>query len=72
MVDSLLYAKIPPYLKRSINRAYLENVTYEQIFTLSERLFELRGLKTDGELPIPTMTTTTTTLSKETNSTTKC
>ena len=29
MIDSLLYAKLPPHLKRSLNLAYLENGTYD-------------------------------------------
>ena len=31
MIDSLLYAKLPPHLKRSLNLAYLENGTCDQI-----------------------------------------
>ena len=31
MIDSLRYAKLPPHLKRSLNLAYLENGTYDQI-----------------------------------------
>ena len=31
MIDSLLHEKFPPYLKRSLNLAYLENGTYNQI-----------------------------------------
>ena len=31
MIDSLLYAKLPPHLKRSLNLAHLENGTYDQI-----------------------------------------
>ena len=31
MIDNLLYAKLPPHLKRSLNLAYLENGTYDQI-----------------------------------------
>ena len=33
MIESLLYAKMPPHLKLSINQAYLENGTYEQSLT---------------------------------------
>ena len=29
MIDSLLYAKLPPKLKRSVNFAKLENASYE-------------------------------------------
>ena len=56
MIDSLLYAKLPPHLKRSLNLAYLENGTYEQIVAHLERELELSGLENDGELTIPTMT----------------
>ena len=56
MIDSLLYAKLPPHLKRSLNLAYLENGTYDRIVAHLERELELSGLKNDGELTIPTMT----------------
>ena len=56
MIDSLLYAKVPPHLKRSLNLAYLENGTYDQIVAHLERELELSGLENDGELTIPTMT----------------
>ena len=56
MIDSLLYAKLPPHLKRSFNLAYLENGTYDQIVAHLERELELSGLENDGELTIPTMT----------------
>ena len=57
MIDSLLYAKLPPHLKRSLNLAHLENGTYDQIVAHLERELELSGLENDGELPMPTMTT---------------
>ena len=56
MIDSLLYAKLPPHLKRSLNIAYLENGTYDQIVAHLVRELELGGLENDGELTIPTMT----------------
>ena len=56
MIDSLLYAKLPPHLKRSLNLAYLKNGTYDQIVAHLERELELSGLEIDGELTIPTMT----------------
>ena len=56
MIDSLLYPKLPPHLKRSLNVAYLENGTYDQIVAHLERELELSGLENDGELTIPTMT----------------
>ena len=56
MIDSLLYAKLPPHLKRSLNLAYLENGTYDQIVAHLQKELELSGLENDGELTIPTMT----------------
>ena len=56
MIDSLLYAKLPPHLKQSLNLAYLENGTYDQIFAHLERELELSDLANDGELTTPTMT----------------
>ena len=58
MIDSFLCAKIPPHLDRSINLAYLENVTCDQIVAHLEKEVELSGIEFDGELPIPTMTIT--------------
>ena len=45
MINSLLYAKLPPHLKRSINTAYLENGTYDEIVQHLERELELNGLE---------------------------
>ena len=56
MIDNLLYAKLPPHLKRSLNLAYLENGTYDQVVAHLQRELELSGLKNDGELTLPTMT----------------
>ena len=56
MIDSLLYAKLPPHLKQLLNLANLENGTYDQIVAHLERELELSGLEDDGELTIPTMT----------------
>ena len=56
MIDSLLYGKLPPHWKRSLNLAYLENGTYDQIVAHLERELEPSGLESDGELTIPTIT----------------
>ena len=56
MIDSLLYAKLPPHLTRSLNVAYLENGTYDQIVAHLGRELEFRRLEDDRELTIPTMT----------------
>ena len=57
MIDSLLYAKLPPKLKRSVNMARPENATYEEIVTPLERELELNGLEEGDNLPVPTMST---------------
>ena len=57
MIDSLLYAKLPPHLTRSLNLAYLENGTYGQIFAhLGGKELELNASENDGGLTIPTLT----------------
>ena len=61
MIDSLLYAKLPPKLKRSVNMARLENATYEEIVTHLERELELNGLEEGDDIPVPTMSTAPTT-----------
>ena len=57
MIDSLLYAKLPPKLKRSVNMTRLENATYEEIVTHLERELELNGLEEGDDIPVPTMST---------------
>ena len=57
MIDSLLYAKLPPKLKRSVNMARLENATYEEIVTHLERELELNGLEEGDDIPVATMST---------------
>ena len=58
MIENLLYAKMPPYLKKSINQAYLENGTYDQIVKHLEREMELNGLEADDPLVKTQMTAT--------------
>ena len=58
MIENLLYAKMPPHLKKSINQAYLENGTYDQIVKLLEREMELNGLEADEPLVKTQMTAT--------------
>ena len=62
----MVYAKLYPHFKRSINVAYLENGRYDQIVALVERQLEWRGLEADGKLPIATNATTTTTMNRQT------
>ena len=58
MIENLLYAKMPPHLKKSINQAYLENGTYSQIVKHLEREMELNGLESDESLVKTQMTAT--------------
>ena len=52
IIEQFIYAKMPPDLKKSINRAHLENGTYEQIVTHLERELELNGLEAPDEQQI--------------------
>ena len=61
MIDSLLYAKLPPKLKRSVNMARLENGSYVEIVAHLERELELNALEESDDLPMATMTSSTTT-----------
>ena len=56
MIENLLYAKMPPHLKKSIN--HLENGSYDQIVKHLEREMELNGLEADEAL-VKTQTTVT-------------
>ena len=56
MIDSLLYVKLPPKLKRSVNMARLEEGSYEEIVAQLERELELNALEETDDLPIATMT----------------
>ena len=59
MIDSLLYAKLPPKLKRSVNMARLENGSYDEIDAHLERELELNALEESDDLPMATMTSST-------------
>ena len=56
MIDSLLYAKLPPKLKRSVNMARLEKGSYDEIVAHLERELELNALEESDDLPMATMT----------------
>ena len=55
IIEQLIYAKMPPHLKKSINQAHLENGSYEQVVTHLEKEFELNGLEAPDELQINTV-----------------
>ena len=60
MIDSLLYAKMPPKLKRPVNMARLENRSYDEIVALLERELELDALEESDNLPMVSMTSSVT------------
>ena len=60
MIDSLLYAKVPPKLKQFVNMARLENGTYEEIVAHNERELELNALEELDDLPIVTIASAST------------
>ena len=64
MIDSLLYAKLPPKLKRSVNMARLEDGTYGKIVAHPERELELSALEESDDLPIATMASINTAIVK--------
>ena len=59
MIDSLIYAKLLPKLKRSVNNARLENGTYEEIVEHLEQQLELNALEESDVLPMATMASAT-------------
>ena len=56
IIDQLMYAKMPQHLKKSVNRAHLENGTYEQIVTHLQRELELNSLEHPDETQMNTVT----------------
>ena len=56
IIEQSIYDKMPPYLKKSINKAHLENGTYEQIVSHLERDLEMNGLEAPDELQINSVT----------------
>ena len=59
-IDSLLYAKLSPKLKRSVNKARLENGKPGEIVAHFERELELNALEESGGLPMATMASAST------------
>ena len=56
MIDSLLYANLPPKLKRSVNMARIQNGSYDEIVAHLERELELNALEESDGLPLAAMT----------------
>ena len=59
MIDCLLYAKLPPKLKRSVKMARLENGSFDGIGARLERELELNALEESDDLPMASMTSST-------------
>ena len=55
IIEQFIHDKMPPYLKKSINQAQLENGTYEQIVSHLERELELNGLEAPDEMQLNTV-----------------
>ena len=55
MIEGLLYAKLSPKLKRSVNMARLQKGIYEEIVSQLERELEFNALEESADLPMATM-----------------
>ena len=60
MIGSLLYAKLPSKLKKSVNMARLENGSYDETVAHLERELERNALEESDDLPRATMTSSST------------
>ena len=60
MIDSLLYAKLAPKLKRSVDMARLEVGSFDEIVDHLEIKMELNALEDSGDLRMASMTSSTT------------
>ena len=56
IIEQLVYAQMPPHLKKSKNQAHLETGTYEQIVTHLEGELELHSLESFDEIQMNTVT----------------
>ena len=56
IIEQFKYAKMPSHLKKSINRAHLENVKNKQVVSHLKRELELNVLGAADELQINTVT----------------
>ena len=55
VIEQFIFSKMPLHLEKLINRAHLENSTYEQIVIYLERELEINSLKTSDELLMNTV-----------------
>ena len=56
VIEQIIYAKMPPHLKKSINQAHLENDTYEKIVSHLQKHLELNRSEALDELQVDTVT----------------
>ena len=56
IIEHFIYAKKPPHLKKSNNRAHFEHRTYAEIVSHLGMELKRKGLRTPGELQINTVT----------------
>ena len=56
IIEHFIIAKMPPHLKKSKNKAHLENGTYEQIVTHLGRELEVNSLEAPDETRMNTVT----------------
>ena len=56
IIEQFIHAKMPPRLRKSINQAYLENGSCEQIVTHLEKELDLNSLEAPDELQMNNMT----------------
>ena len=56
VIEHFIYAKMPAHLNKSINKAHLENDTYEQIVTHLGKELELTSLRYPDETQMNTVT----------------
>ena len=59
MIDSVLYAKLPPKLKKSIDIARLKNGFYDEIVAHLQKVLQLNALEESDDWPMATLTTST-------------
>ena len=65
IIDSPLYAKLPPLLKQSIKLAYFGNGANDGKVAYLEEKLKFSGLGTDRKIHNPTMASTATTVNKQ-------
>ena len=55
IIEQFMHAKMPPHLKKSLNKAHLENGTYKQIVIHLEKELEQKDFEAPDEIQINTV-----------------